>query len=250
MSLNTLILKRALLEWYDEDAKRKEIVKIIVCGEPSESDGKRPPSLREIEYCVINYAKKNGVCYYIPVEGEGGKVALLKPFNMYSSYKSKSASTPDGKDNFDFFRRGDRFDFHGIPDGTTVGQLNFFRWAIENKVIEYVRDNAEAIETDMKKALNKRRKERLNSKSSISASNILTTPSRTRGRKRKKELNPRSPYSCVVYPEFSKTSYDTAIAAKPFKSFRDVLDVEINSVDSSAAVESPVQVAYDKASLG
>jgi hypothetical protein len=32
---------------------------------------------------------------------------------------------------------------------TTIGQLNFFKWAIENKVIHYIENNYEEIETDM-----------------------------------------------------------------------------------------------------
>jgi hypothetical protein len=199
MSLNTKLLKESLLLWYDQDPKRKDIVKIIVCGEPSEEIGPNPPSLRTIEYCVINYAKKNGVCYCVG----------NKPFNMYSSYKSVSSHTPDGKDNFDFFRRGERFEFGDIPDGTTTAQLNFFRWAIENNVIQYVRDNAQVIEADMKATLAKRRKEK-----------TAPLPQRPK-KKRKKELNPHNPYVCFVYPKNVATKtivYDTAVAAKSFKS--------------------------------
>ena len=32
---------------------------------------------------------------------------------------------------------------------TTIGQLNFFKWAIQNNIIQYVIDNYEAIEKDM-----------------------------------------------------------------------------------------------------
>ena len=32
---------------------------------------------------------------------------------------------------------------------TTIGQLNFFKWALENQVIKYIEDNYEAIEADM-----------------------------------------------------------------------------------------------------
>ena len=45
---------------------------------------------------------------------------------------------------------------------TTIGQLNFFRWAIENRVLEYINDNLEDIEKDMntniKKNLKKKKK--------------------------------------------------------------------------------------------
>ena len=32
---------------------------------------------------------------------------------------------------------------------TTLGQLNFFKWAIENKVIQYIEENYSNIERDM-----------------------------------------------------------------------------------------------------
>ena len=34
---------------------------------------------------------------------------------------------------------------------TTIGQLNFFKWAIENKIVDYIKNNYETIETDMNK---------------------------------------------------------------------------------------------------
>jgi hypothetical protein len=32
---------------------------------------------------------------------------------------------------------------------TTIGQLNFFKWAIENKIVEYIEDHYGDIESDM-----------------------------------------------------------------------------------------------------
>ena len=32
---------------------------------------------------------------------------------------------------------------------TTIGQLNFFKWAIENRILEYIDENYEMIENDM-----------------------------------------------------------------------------------------------------
>jgi hypothetical protein len=56
------------------------------------------------------------------------------------------------KRNFDPFCRWDRVT---IPCGsnasieTTIGQLNFFKWAIENKIVEYIDENYIIIENDM-----------------------------------------------------------------------------------------------------
>ena len=39
---------------------------------------------------------------------------------------------------------------------TTIGQLNFFRWAIDNKIIEYAYKNHQDIEKDMIETIQKR----------------------------------------------------------------------------------------------
>ena len=58
------------------------------------------------------------------------------------------------KKRFDPFCRWDRIN---IPYNenqsiqTTIGQLNFFKWALENEVIKYIEDNYDDIEKDMNK---------------------------------------------------------------------------------------------------
>ena len=44
---------------------------------------------------------------------------------------------------------------------TTIGQLNFFKWAIENKIIDYIKENYEQIEKDMnnRNSISKRKKD-------------------------------------------------------------------------------------------
>ena len=32
---------------------------------------------------------------------------------------------------------------------TTIGQLNFFKWAIENKILDFIQKNYQLIENDM-----------------------------------------------------------------------------------------------------
>jgi len=56
---------------------------------------------------------------------------------------------------FDPFCRRNRIAFQYDPNDsskticTTVGQLNFFKWAIENKVIDYLRKHIDAVEKHM-----------------------------------------------------------------------------------------------------
>lgn len=101
-------------------------------------------SLRLIDWFSTNYAKKNYTHYTI---GD-------RRFKVFDSYKLKLKAY--GKDNFDAFSRGKRIkipynekdNFDTIKE-TTIGQLNFFKWAIENNIIEYILDNFEEIKSDM-----------------------------------------------------------------------------------------------------
>jgi hypothetical protein len=56
------------------------------------------------------------------------------------------------KKRFDPFCRWDRISVpykNGTFIETTIGQLNFFKWALENKVIDYLEEHYETIENDM-----------------------------------------------------------------------------------------------------
>ena len=133
-----------------------------------------PLSLRLLDWLVTNYAKKYYTLYNI--DTENGK---QRRFKVYVDYKLKLKAY--SKKRFDPFCRWDRIN---IPykDGnfiqTTIGQLNFFKWALENNVIEYIRDNYENIEKDM------------NSRNSSSRKKDSHVPdSSTKTRKRREELS-------------------------------------------------------------
>ena len=56
------------------------------------------------------------------------------------------------KKHFDLFRRTDKFTVDIDKDhkfDTTLAQLNFFKWAIENKVLDYVEKHINSIRKDM-----------------------------------------------------------------------------------------------------
>ena len=44
---------------------------------------------------------------------------------------------------------------------TTIGQLNFFRWALENKILDYIEKNVESINNDMNKRNSTSKKKKL-----------------------------------------------------------------------------------------
>ena len=89
-------------------------------------------SLRLIDWFVTNYAKKHHVSY----------VLNSQEFIVYLNYKSQLKAF--SKKLFDPFCRRERILFQCgnlEPFETTVGQLNFFRWAFEKDVLSYIRQN-------------------------------------------------------------------------------------------------------------
>jgi hypothetical protein len=71
-------------------------------------------------------------------------------FKVYNEYKLKLKAY--GKVNFDPFCRWSRITIPFNEDyymETTIGQLNFFKWAIENQILDYIDEHYEDIEADM-----------------------------------------------------------------------------------------------------
>jgi hypothetical protein len=99
-------------------------------------------SLRVIDWFVTNYSKKHNIEYKIGINH----------FNVYISYKSQLKSY--SKKFFDPFCRRSRINYKSTIS-TTMGQLNFFKWAISNHVIEHVINNYKAIELDMNMSMTK-----------------------------------------------------------------------------------------------
>jgi hypothetical protein len=73
-----------------------------------------------------------------------------KQFLVHFNYKRELKAY--SKKLFDPFCRRDRIMFEALNQPsimTTVGQLNFFRWFIEKKILDFIEDNRTAIEADM-----------------------------------------------------------------------------------------------------
>jgi hypothetical protein len=142
-------------------------------------NGKSKMSLRIIDWFITNYTKKFNIIYYIPKKKRSVKRKMSPKNNYFEASPLEQASSLDrfivylryrsqlksyNKANFDPFCRNDRITGWGRDKDivTTIGQLNFFRWAIENRVLEYIINNLEEIETDMntniKKNLKKKKK--------------------------------------------------------------------------------------------
>lgn len=131
------LLLNNLMSFYKTNDNLSKMLKIIT--------GESTISLRIVDWFVTNYAKKNYTLYET-CNSDGEKIRFKVYFNYKLMLKAYS------KKNFDPFCRWDRI---SIPytDGTcietTIGQLNFFKWALENKVIDYINENYDVIEKDM-----------------------------------------------------------------------------------------------------
>ena len=105
-------------------------------------------SLRIIDWFVTNYAKKNNIRY--DLEKTKNNKQVINQFVVHLNYKNQLKAYT--KKSFDPFCRRDRIQFPYSNDNfliTTVGQLNFFKWAIETKIIDYIQENLTEIDLDM-----------------------------------------------------------------------------------------------------
>ena len=108
--------------------------------------GESKISLRIVDWFATNYAKKYYTLYVI----EGTHDNVTRRFKVYDDYKLKLKAY--SKKRFDPFCRWDRISIPYTNEKfieTTIGQLNFFKWAIENKVVDYIEQNYNEIEKDM-----------------------------------------------------------------------------------------------------
>ncbi len=133
---NSLLLNN-LLQFYQNNTDYLDRMLGIINGDAR-------ISLRIVDWFATNYAKKNYTVYDIE-EADG-----LRRFKVYNDYKLKLKAY--SKKRFDPFCRWDRINIpykDGSAIQTTLGQLNFFKWAIENKILNYIENNYDHIESDM-----------------------------------------------------------------------------------------------------
>ena len=174
------LLLSALYIFYNNNPHYKEILKTII-------DGKHELSLRMIDWLVTRYAKCNNIIYW--VNGTDNDIYYNLPDNynnekyrkitLYLDYRAQLKSFK--KFNFDAFRRHDRiiFNINSSIDKneieTTIGQLNFFKWAFNNKIINYAIDNQKKIYENMSKYSYKIKLSSQNKVSLIPKQDIINT---------------------------------------------------------------------------
>lgn len=102
-------------------------------------------SIRIIDWFVTNYSKKNNLIYELYNYSDNNRF-----FNIYLQYKCQLKSYK--KKLFDPFCRKNKIPFYYDENKcviTTIGQLNFFKWAIDNNILDYIKKNLSSITQDM-----------------------------------------------------------------------------------------------------
>jgi hypothetical protein len=155
------LIVNSLQKFYTGRTDMKEILPML--------KGTSDLSLRLVDWFVTNYSKRHNTVYIL--DGQ--------EFLVYTNYKSQLKAY--SKKLFDPFCRRERILFQ-IPGEepflTTVGKLNFFRWAIEKNVLTYLSLHAPTIETDMNKAMKEQNKARNSTATSTeSSTSVVSTTS-------------------------------------------------------------------------
>jgi hypothetical protein len=122
-------------------------------------------SLRLIDWFVTNFAKAHSTSYIL--NGQ--------EFVVYMNYKNQLKAY--SKKLFDPFCRRERISFQ-IPGHdaflTTVGKLNFFRWALEKGILDYIKGHQPEIEKEMNTAMKEQTKQKNTRDSTVSTSSSAT----------------------------------------------------------------------------
>ena len=197
---NDLLLHKVLRFYHENDGENMDKMLAVINGTTN-------ISLRIMDWFVTNYSKKHYTVYDLVGEGNAAAAAATRPkrFKVYVDYKLKLRAY--SKKRFDPFCRWDRIN---VPHKngttyiqTTLGQLNFFKWAIENEVLRYIHENYTAIEMDMNIRNNTTRKlakSHQTSSATIDGSEFVVSPgasnqsgsvvpAATKHRKKREELS-------------------------------------------------------------
>jgi len=154
------ILLDQLKKFYENEKNLNTLFKILNHNNMFKKSKEKKISLRLIDWFVTNYCKKNKVIIEKTIKNK-------KEFiNIYNSYKSNLRAF--SKQLFDPFRRKKEIFLYYYKNKkiklsfcltkqssnhnfikTTIGQINFFKWVIENNIYNYIKLNKKIIESDM-----------------------------------------------------------------------------------------------------
>jgi hypothetical protein len=143
------MLHSLTLFYQKNTAHRERLYEVIL--------GLSPLSLRVIDWFITHFAKTRTVIYWIndstnEYTEQSPSNTNFRKFNLYLDYRAQLKSYT--KLYFDPFRRHERISFVLEKDPikvveSTIGQLNFFRWALQNHVLDYIQNHLTEIEEHM-----------------------------------------------------------------------------------------------------
>ena len=131
------ITLRNLYEFYLQNNNIYRVIPIITSNSKI--------SIRVFDWFVTNYSKKYNTTYRLDDGNPNDRY-----FNVYIQYKCQLKAYK--KKLFDPFCRKQRIAFYYDEKKciiTTLGQLNFFKWAVKYRVLDYVEKNIKIITEDM-----------------------------------------------------------------------------------------------------
>jgi len=155
-------------------------------------------SLRLIDWFVTNYSKVHSTSY----------IFNSQEFVVYMNYKNQLKAY--SKKLFDPFCRRERISFQ-IPGHdaflTTVGKLNFFRWALEKGILTYIKGHQEEIEKEMNAAMKEQAKKDTSTTRDSQATATTATTATSQTRKRVISREPSSikllqKHDCMIEMSF------------------------------------------------
>jgi len=154
--INEYLLLDSLHTFYDKPYHSEKLLYIL--------KSEKNISLRSIDWFITNYSKKHNIYYNVystPNDtlsfNEKGN-QLISNVSVFQSYKSQLRAY--SKKRFDPFCRRNRIKFKCGDEvvDTTIGQLNFFKWAINNLITDYIILYKDIIELDMNTCLKEMKK--------------------------------------------------------------------------------------------
>ena len=155
-------------------------------------------SLRLIDWFVTNYSKVHSTSY----------IFNSQEFVVYMNYKNQLKAY--SKKLFDPFCRRERISFQ-IPGHdaflTTVGKLNFFRWALEKGILTYIKGHQEEIEKEMNAAMKEQAKKDTSTTRDSQTTSTTATTASSQTRKRVVSREPSSikllqKHDCLIEMSF------------------------------------------------
>ena len=126
-------------------------------------NNKKVYKLANIEYLATTYSKKYKCCYDLP----NGRLVYIN-----DSYKNHLKSHT--KRHFDPFKRFKKisFQYDNIELLTSVGQLNFLKWAKKYGVLTYLETNYDTINNEMIKTKEEKQAKKAASKAAKEAKEV------------------------------------------------------------------------------